>query len=1086
MIRWLLHVLALLPLTCQGRFLEQPTVRWTFRVPGSGSLSGRGFRSGNQVVASPDGKTLFATADDGTLHLIDTEDLRNSQVFDPETIAGTFTECRSGVTLKYDANNKELAYVVYSVIDVPVQVGVLYDGLSSDSSRSSTLSRLLAVNLDGTLRWSVPLNGAVVGNAVVGGTQNDKLFVAHNVPNFIGASPTRGKVSVVLLKGSRPTVTASVSPLNRHGPFGPPSAATVTTTTGTTMEVVVVAEAWEKGYSSDTGSVFLLKPSALYREFDGQGNDAYQLDLISDWAVGSVTKPVVKSFDDNSALEVFAGAAGARLSGWTGANTLAGVIDGSQEDVKSSWDVTLQTNKGNASQPLLVAPVLSKDQTVLYQSGASTELYCIGTENGEILWTSSGNNRGSIRAEPRLVDNPQDDPKVFVIEGSKGKVRQHDASSGVIDWTFDCHDVSGIPCHDAVEADFSIDPSGNTLFYGDVFGKIVALQIATFTSQAPQAAPTDPPVTAVPINPEEPDPEEVTPGPTTPLATPAPTPDPTQSPVATPTNTPNPTQSPVVAPTTPPVEKTPTPTWTPVTSPVDVYIPYEIPGSDAPDDVGFEDTSQSASQAQDTSSNSEFSSSAAINGEDEPDSFFSNDIMIILVAVCGGLALAIIVLLIAQKVRSSKRTKALPSHDLISEEQDGKDWSNAQDEYEEHCRRNEEETLREIESTAPSTPSQGSKRPSKKPKKSPVTPTTLASIEESPAENDTSFVSDATPKNLVKSFDASMMEETSIRGRGLEVSLADAPLPNKTADDAIAQQKSTTSVASTDNSKTAGISSVEVVANLGNKPPKVMSRVRSPAVVPSSPDHGGNDLMSVDGSLYLDDDSYLQGSKVEVASLSQFSAASTQEGGSDIGTHYTTDENGLRFEAAYEKPRVASPIMSRTLSPQVEDYLRRNTSFGSSSNPPVTPGAYLQAKPTGTMSPSPVTPPSEANSPEPDGGIDKDVARAGHSVRPGSGQGRGRQEEPSDEESSGIRSRSPSIPRPPVEAEANDEPEDAWNSFLFELAKAEREFFNPSFGKKKKEAKRSESPPPPPPPPHSPPESPARGQLDPPTRRQLL
>lgn len=102
---------------------------------------------------------------------------------------------------------------------------------------------------------------------------------------------------------------------------------------------------------------------------------------------------------------------------------------------------------------LVVAPILSNDQTLLYQAGVSSELYCIDAETGDILWIADGAFRSSILTEPRLVELLEE-TKLFVIEGMKGKVRQHDAQTGVVDWAFDCQAVSDIPCNDAVEADF--------------------------------------------------------------------------------------------------------------------------------------------------------------------------------------------------------------------------------------------------------------------------------------------------------------------------------------------------------------------------------------------------------------------------------------------------------------------------------------------------------------------------------------------------------------------------------------------------------------------------------------------------------
>ena len=120
----LLSLLLLLVAPCQASFLEKPEVAWTYRV-GGGTLSGRGLRAGNEVAVSPDGSTLFATTDDGSLNFINVDTLRDSFIFEPEVIPGTYMECRSGVTLVPTADNDDaIEYVVYSVVDVGVQTDV--------------------------------------------------------------------------------------------------------------------------------------------------------------------------------------------------------------------------------------------------------------------------------------------------------------------------------------------------------------------------------------------------------------------------------------------------------------------------------------------------------------------------------------------------------------------------------------------------------------------------------------------------------------------------------------------------------------------------------------------------------------------------------------------------------------------------------------------------------------------------------------------------------------------------------------------------------------------------------------------------
>jgi hypothetical protein len=682
------------------------------------------------------------------------------------------------------------------------------------------------------------------------------------------------------------------------------------------------------------------------------------------------------------------------------------------------------------SKAFRVAPILSSDGSVLYLAGANTELYCIDATSGDVLWSSNAELRSSILAEPRLMEL-YDDPKVFVIEAMNGKVRQHNALTGALDWEFGCLEVSGIPCNDAVEAEFSVAPSGNVIFYGDIFGKIVALEVAAFDTNGPTVTETVPPTT--PQEEEEKKEEEKEEE------------EEEQEVIEEAKNTHRPTPRP-----TPALLDGGAVVW----------------GKESDSETESTET-ESTEIALDSQTETEYETSASTaGGDDAVDSFFSNEIMIILVAVCGGLAFAIIVLLVAQKMRTQKQFMAAKDESEGTVE-DGKKWTNAMDEYEEECRRDEEETLREIVAVAPKTPGKPGKKksPNNKKKFSPLTPATLASIEESPAECELSLVSDVTPKDLEKSFEKLLDEKKEDDG---STSMPVLPAPQAAESPIETNDDNNSNVESTG---PPDLSCVEVVVS----PPTQIPQQPSPAdnKRPVSPDYTANDVMSLDGSLYLDDDSLYQ-ARVEVASLSQFSMASSRD--TEMDTPNPMDEGQTRFEPAsigitgahyLQPPSRASPV----LSPQVANYLHRNAS-PLSHDSATTPEGHVRPIQTSPLSTSPVTPPSNGNSPE-ETGSGRFVARAGQSVRQqGSGNQRGRSREtspPIDPDETINNNRVEAPPLPPLQTEA--EPEDAWSSFLSELAKAEREFFNPSFGKKKKQERATS--PPPPPPPDSPPDSPA-------------
>ena len=97
-----------------AQYLSSPAVGWTYQLPGSGTLSGRGVRRSNAVVSSYDGSTVFVTADDGSLHIIKPADLSTSVVVDAPSEQSTYTECRSGVALS--ETDGSVNFAVYAAI----------------------------------------------------------------------------------------------------------------------------------------------------------------------------------------------------------------------------------------------------------------------------------------------------------------------------------------------------------------------------------------------------------------------------------------------------------------------------------------------------------------------------------------------------------------------------------------------------------------------------------------------------------------------------------------------------------------------------------------------------------------------------------------------------------------------------------------------------------------------------------------------------------------------------------------------------------------------------------------------------------
>jgi len=585
------------------------------------------------------------------------------------------------------------------------------------------------------------------------------------------------------------------------------------------------------------------------------------------------------------------------------------------------------------------------------------------------------------------------------------------------------------------------------IYYGDIFGKIHAIQIADFK---------DDPVT--------------------------PTKDETLSPI---------TSSPIAEED---ISTTGSPTFAPASD-----IPVIDLTTAPPKDTDIDSDMGSGAVVLPTESSTQIDANAAIT-EDSADvkDFFVNNLLIILIAVCGGLALAIVIVMLAQRARKGKAEATSKDNEVVLNESDEKGFAGAQNNFEDECRRDEEEFLASIPKT-PEKPGQRLVKPaSKNHSPAAVTPATLASIEESPAECELSFASGddsaggaPSPKKLDTTFvavglpTATKKEKTdnTYSSSLLKTAISeDEELVEALNDNAMAPEATVNSSMCSNVNAPQDLESVEVIASSGGSVISHQSGRKSstPVADPNEYYSASNDLMSVDGSMYLDDDSMFQ-SKIEVASLANYSvASSTQGGASELDSaHYTAEDGQIKYVSSNGAAPTSNPYLQpdleALLSPEVAAYLRKNQNISPN---PMTPTPEYVASSTKLRADSPMTPisPMSDTGKLPSDCDGRILARSGSSARRSacSGQRRSiRELSPADQDSGNCSSSSNSVsPSPETHVKTNAEPVDAWSSFLNELAKAESEFFNPSFSSKTMQGRkqeRTESSPPPPPPPESPP-----------------
>mmetsp|Transcript_17234 Transcript_17234/g.36013 ORF Transcript_17234/g.36013 Transcript_17234/m.36013 type:complete len:1430 (-) Transcript_17234:1765-6054(-) len=380
---------------------------------------------------------------------------------------------------------------------------------NTNSRADAVTSRVIAVDLNGAFLWSVQLPGAVEGTPIVG---KHGIYVTHN-------DNGTGHLSVLRVQGNRndgtdaAVVVATIAPpATEPGgvvPLGPPSLRTPAQhegdyddyyggadNYGNEHDLVIVAENWESGVSSTRGGLYMLATTTGTAK--GRADDAslfattaatssshnYELVKISSWSYSASAPPVVRGDS------IYLGAAAGTIAGFTGdrKNDLSGITSEREKEISPGWTYQVAPDPRNQFQPVRSQPLLDSGGDYMVVPGLNTDVYCIQTDNGRQLWRDDEGSQ--VLAKPVLFEGDSWRKVVYVVETRNGRVRQYDLYTGRRYWDYSCADISNQLCQDAVEADFAITPSGNTLYYGDIYGRINSLEVASFATAVPTVAPS--------------------------------------------------------------------------------------------------------------------------------------------------------------------------------------------------------------------------------------------------------------------------------------------------------------------------------------------------------------------------------------------------------------------------------------------------------------------------------------------------------------------------------------------------------------------------------------------------------------------
>jgi hypothetical protein len=194
------------------------------------------------------------------------------------------------------------------------------------------------------------------------------------------------------------------------------------------------------------------------------------------------------------------------------------------------------------STAISTSPVLSSDGTLLFVASPGAQVNAITTDNGRSAWADETFDT-SVSAKPLYQE--QNGAQFVYFLSESGMLRQYNASTGDIIWETGC----GLSSCPDVLGDIDLSPNGDFLYYADVEGNLVQVQLTISPSSEtvpptakPTTFPTDSSTTKAPESPV------VTNETATPSLTPVKGPDdneesPQTSQNATSNNTTNPTNS---------------------------------------------------------------------------------------------------------------------------------------------------------------------------------------------------------------------------------------------------------------------------------------------------------------------------------------------------------------------------------------------------------------------------------------------------------------------------------------------------------------------------------------------------------------
>eukprot|EP00934_Nitzschia_sp_Nitz4_P000478 Nitzschia sp. Nitz4//scaffold8_size234185//216945//219072//NITZ4_001303-RA/size234185-processed-gene-0.409-mRNA-1//-1//CDS//3329559944//478//frame0 len=409
-------------------------------------------------VSTAEGDVVILSASDGTIKDI----LAPSPRFIVSN--GTITQgnlmSQSGLVFGVLPDNTK--FLAYTVIDVPQGKGM-----------SSANIRVVAFSIPSheELWSSTAMSGVNSGTPVLCQTTSGQvyIFLTYNSYSLEGGvdTPTMGRVALIEAESGDVVWLEKDSSSFLYGPPGvvpSPSYGKYLGGEGNTNDLIAWASQ-EQG--DDPGNTYAFQ---LPMGFTAAAAESLSTVVLKKVRWGTSTPPV---FSTNGTNMYFA-VSDDELRGWTG-NTAF--------DTTASWTAVLLT--GSSDEPIRNTPTLSFDETRLFATADSSKAFhCLNAATGESKW----NFRGESEIYPVARVSP-DNEYVYFIHSIDGRVYSRSQETGAGGWLVSC-DTYEEDCANAVYADFVLSTTGQFLYYGDLRGRIIALEVGTLVAKDSDATET--------------------------------------------------------------------------------------------------------------------------------------------------------------------------------------------------------------------------------------------------------------------------------------------------------------------------------------------------------------------------------------------------------------------------------------------------------------------------------------------------------------------------------------------------------------------------------------------------------------------